>query len=100
MINNPISNLLPTTYFIIAGEESADNHGAELIKSLLRYNSDLQFFGIGGEKMITAGLNSIENIEKMAVMGFIEVIRHLGFFHNIINRVVVKLVSVNHARLY
>ena len=37
--------------------------------------------------MIDEGLNSIENIEKMAVMGFVEVIRHLGFFYNLTKRV-------------
>ena len=47
----------------------------------------MKFAGIGGNKMISAGLNSIENMEKMAVMGFGEVIRHIGFFHNLAKRV-------------
>ena len=82
MINKSISNLTPSTYFIIAGEESADNHGAELMKSMLNQNPYIQFSGIGGRKMIGIGLNSIEDVEKMAVMGFLEVIRDLSFFFN------------------
>ena len=66
-------------YFIIAGEESADNHGAKLMKAMLSQNPNLKFRGIGGNKMISAGLVSIENIEQLAVMGFVEVIKHFAF---------------------
>ena len=83
MINNSISDLKQLTYFIIAGEESADNHGATLMKSMLSHNPNIKFSGIGGNKMITTGLNSIENIEKLALMGFMEVIRHIFFFQNL-----------------
>ena len=57
------------------------------MKAMLSQNPNVKFSGIGGNKMISAGLNSIENMEKMAVMGFMEVIRHLGFFHNLAKRV-------------
>ena len=57
------------------------------MKAMLSQNSNVKFNGIGGRKMIDEGLNSIENMEKMAVMGFVEVIRHLGFFHNLTKRV-------------
>jgi len=67
---------LISTYFIIAGEQSADNHGALLMAAMLAQNPDIEFRGIGGRKMIKAGLNTLEDIEKMAVMGFVEVIRH------------------------
>ena len=83
MINNPITDLTPQTYFIIAGEQSADNHGALLMAAMLAQNPDIEFRGIGGRKMIKAGLNTLEDIEKMAVMGFVEVIRHLHFFRNV-----------------
>ena len=94
MINKSISNLTPSTYFIIAGEESADNHGAELMKSMLNQNPYIQFSGIGGRKMIGIGLNSIEDVEKMAVMGFVEVIRHLSFFHNLAKRVLDEILQL------
>ena len=83
MINNPITDLTPQTYFIIAGEQSADNHGALLMAAMLAQNPDIEFRGIGGRKMIKAGLNTLEDIEKMAVMGFVEVIRNLHFFRNV-----------------
>ena len=61
------------------------------MKAMLSQNQNVKFSGIGGNKMISAGLNSIENIEKMAVMGFVEVIRYLGFFHNLTKRVLDKI---------
>ena len=57
------------------------------MKAMLSQNSNVKFNGIGGRKMIDEGLNSIENMEKMAVMGFVEVIRHLSFFHDLAKRV-------------
>ena len=50
-------------------------------------NLNLKFIGIGGEKMIHEGLDSIEDIQKMAVMGFVEIIWHLSFFRNLANKV-------------
>ncbi len=51
--------------------------------AMLAQNPEIEFVGIGGKKMIKAGLNSLENINKMAVMGFVEVIKHLRFFRNV-----------------
>ena len=41
--------------------------------------------------MIDAGLNSMEKIEKLAVMGFVEVIRHLRFFRDLSKRVLAEI---------
>ena len=87
MTKDPISNLPPATFFIIAGEQSADNHGAQLMNAILSRNSNIIFCGIGGKKMIDVGLKSIEEIQKMAIMGFVEIIWHLSFFHKLTNRV-------------
>jgi len=83
LATNSIYNKPHQIYFIVAGEQSADNHGALLMKAMLTQNPDIEFKGIGGEKMTSAGLNSIEDIDKLAVMGFVEVIRHLGFFRKL-----------------
>jgi len=91
LINNPITDLTPQTYFIIAGEQSADNHGASLMTAMLAQNPDIKFRGIGGKNMINVGLNSIEDIDKMAVMGFEEVIKHLRFFRNVTMKVLEEI---------
>ena len=91
MINKPITDSTKPTYFIIAGEQSADNHGASLMKAMLAQDSEIEFKGIGGKKMTNAGLNSIEEIDKMAVMGFIEVIKHLRFFRDVTLKVLEEI---------
>ena len=91
MINKPITDSTIPTYFIIAGEQSADNHGASLMTAIRAQNHDIEFRGIGGKKMIKAGLNSLENIDKMAVMGFVEVIKHLRFFRNVTMKVLEEI---------
>jgi lipid-A-disaccharide synthase len=69
------------TFFISAGEASGEHYGALLIDALKRQLADVgqtaQFFGMGGERMVTAGLERVVRSEDMAVMGITEVVRHL-----------------------
>jgi lipid-A-disaccharide synthase len=62
---------------IIAGETSGDLHGASLMRSMLQREPDLSFRGIGGSRMIEAGLDASRHVREMNFMGFFEVIRHL-----------------------
>lgn len=56
---------------IVAGEHSGDTLGAGLMKAILLKNPDWKFFGIGGEKMQTLGLESMVNMEDLTVIGFV-----------------------------
>ena len=58
---------------------------------MLIHNPNVKFSGIGGKKMINVGLESIEDIQKMAVMGFVEIIKHLRFFHNLTNKIIYEI---------
>ena len=62
---------------LVAGELSGDKLGASLITALKHYFPTAQFVGIGGEQMIAAGLYSQVPLEKLSVMGLMEVVRHL-----------------------
>lgn len=64
--------------YISAGEPSGDLAGAHLMRAL-RSNShhDLDFIGIGGERMIHEGLQSIFPMDELSVMGFIEILPRL-----------------------
>ncbi|MDT3694999.1 MAG: lipid-A-disaccharide synthase [Ignavibacterium sp.] len=68
---------------IIAGEASGDLHGASLIRELKKLDSSLKIFGIGGSKMQAEGMELIYHIDKMAFLGFVEVIKHLSFIKKI-----------------
>ncbi len=68
---------------IVAGEASGDLHGASLIRELKSIDSSIEIFGIGGDKMIAAGMKAKYHIKQMAFLGFIEVIRHLPFINKV-----------------
>lgn len=62
---------------IVAGEASGDLHGGAVAAELRRQVPDLRLVGIGGTRMREAGVELIEDAERLAVMGFIEVLRHV-----------------------
>ena len=76
---------------IIAGEASGDLHGASLITELKRLDPSIEIFGIGGDKMIAAGMNSQFHIKQMAFLGFIEVLKHLPFISKVRKELLQKI---------
>ena len=65
--------------FIIAGEESGDLHGSSLVRELLKSNPKLSFIGHGGDKMKATGVEIIEHISNLSLVGLTEVIKHLPY---------------------
>ncbi len=65
------------TFFLIAGEASGDLHGAKLMEALKHNHPAARFLGLGGDQMITQGLECLEHVNRLAIMGFTEVIKHL-----------------------
>jgi lipid-A-disaccharide synthase len=67
--------------FISAGEASGEAYGHLLIEELRRQltarGEQAEFFGMGGPRMVAAGLDRVVRAEDMAVMGITEVVRHL-----------------------
>lgn len=62
---------------IVAGEASGDLLGAKLIHALKARCPDLTVEGLGGPAMIAAGCHSLFDMERLAVMGFIEPLMRL-----------------------
>lgn len=61
---------------IVAGEASGDLLGSHLIAALKAARPDLKFVGIGGPRMKSAGMEILFPMEKLAVNGYVEVLRH------------------------
>jgi lipid-A-disaccharide synthase len=69
------------TIYFVAGETSADNHGAALMSSLRRRDVDLNFIGRGGPQMgAIAGVQFKDWLGDAAVLGLWEVIGKYGYF--------------------
>ena len=61
---------------IVAGEASGDLLGSHLIEALKAARPGLKFIGIGGPRMKSAGMQILFPMEKLAVRGYVEVLRH------------------------
>jgi lipid-A-disaccharide synthase len=67
----------PLRIGIVAGEASGDILGAALISALHQRNPDIQFEGIPGELMQQQGCAELFPLERLSVMGLVEVLGRL-----------------------
>jgi lipid-A-disaccharide synthase len=65
-------------YFIIAGEQSGDLHGSNLVRGLSEADKSAEILCWGGDLMASAGATLLVHYRKMAFMGFVDVLKNLG----------------------
>ncbi|MGI6637942.1 MAG: lipid-A-disaccharide synthase [Desulfobulbus sp.] len=66
------------TVMIVAGEASGDMHGAALVQAMRQLRPELHFCGMGGRELQAAGVELLYDAAKLAVVGAVEVLSHLG----------------------
>ncbi len=71
---------MSASLLIVAGELSGDLHAATLLRALRTQAGHLDAWGVGGDRMAAEGVRLFAHVRETAVMGFVEVIRHIGFF--------------------
>ena len=64
-------------FALVAGEDSGDQLGADLIEALCARFPDARFVGVGGPRMRAIGFDAWHDIAELSVMGLAEVLRHL-----------------------
>jgi lipid-A-disaccharide synthase len=67
----------PSSLAFVAGEASGDLLAAGVLAELKRRDPSLALAGVGGDRMIAAGLDAWEHVRALSVRGYVEVIRHL-----------------------
>ena len=81
---------MPLRVGLVAGESSGDLLGAGLIEALRRQRPDAVFEGVAGPEMIAAGCEPWAEAEQLAVMGFVEPLKHLPELLSLRRRLVAR----------
>jgi lipid-A-disaccharide synthase len=72
---------------IVAGENSGEKYGADLVHQFKKLHPSLSFFGIGGKHMEREGVNLLFPVGELAVVGVFEIISHLPRIKKIFNKI-------------
>jgi len=82
------------TLVVIAGEASGDLHAAHLIKELKTLYPEGRFFGLGGEKLRAEGITLWHDLTQLAVVGFVEVLKHYSHFKRIFDDTLTRIIML------
>lgn len=66
-------------FFVSTGEVSGDLHLSYLVRNILKMEPESQFYGVAGEHSREAGVEVIQDIDELAIMGFVEVLKKYSF---------------------
>ncbi|MCX7817689.1 MAG: lipid-A-disaccharide synthase [Kiritimatiellae bacterium] len=76
---------------VVAGEMSGDLHAASLLRALRARCEPLDVWGVGGDALAHEGVRLLAHVRDTAVMGFVEVLRHLRFFVRLHRRILAEV---------
>jgi lipid-A-disaccharide synthase len=76
-----------SSILIVAGENSGEKHGANLVRQFKRLPPSFSFYGIGGNHMAEQGVTLLYSVEDLAVVGIFEVITHLPRIRKIFHQI-------------
>ncbi|MAE70191.1 MAG: lipid-A-disaccharide synthase [Gemmatimonadetes bacterium] len=79
------------TVLISAGEVSGDEHAARVVAAAREIRPDIRFVGVAGRRMVAAGVEAIFPAEELAVVGLVEVARHLPALRRAMRKLAAEL---------
>jgi lipid-A-disaccharide synthase len=81
--------------FIMTGEASGDMHGSMLVKALKKHTKALDFYGVGGTKLIKEKVNLLYNYANFTSMGITEPLLKLRFYKMAMDHILDFIISYN-----
>ncbi len=82
-----------SSILIVAGENSGEKHGANLVRQFKRLQPSFTFYGIGGKNMAEQDVTLLYSVEDLAVVGIFEVITHLPRIRKIFRQIKKKTIE-------
>jgi len=85
----------PKHLVLVAGEASGDMHAAHLVEAIKSLDPSITFSGLGGPKMQACGVELYQDLTKMAVVGFWEVLKHYKEIRKAFHLILEKIEATN-----
>ncbi|MEO1049596.1 MAG: lipid-A-disaccharide synthase [Bacteroidota bacterium] len=82
-------------YYVIAGERSGDLHAGNLIKAISSMDEKAMVRGFGGDYMTEVGAEIVVHYEKLAFMGFLEVVKNYSTIKTYLEQCKIDILSFN-----
>lgn len=71
-------------YFISTGELSGDLHASYIVEKIKTLDKDSKFYAMGGKNLRGQDVEIIRDIDSLAIMGFIEVVKNFSYLKTIL----------------
>src|SRR5437762_329525 len=79
----------------VAGEVSGELHASGVARELALAHAPYRLIGVGGDRMQAAGVELIEHIANLSVMGFVEPLKRLPRYLALRRRLTARIQSGN-----
>ncbi len=80
-----------TRLLLSCGEPSGDLYGGELLRHLRVLDPGLTVMGLGGDHVQSQGAHLVAHVRELAVVGLLEVVRHLRRLRGIFDRLLAEV---------
>ncbi len=80
---------------IIAGEKSGEDHSMTFLPEIQAQNPDIEFFGVGGDKLRAQGVELLYTTTDFSSVGITEVLGKLRFYFKAMDHIVGEVIKRN-----
>lgn len=78
---------------IIAGEKSGEDHAMSFLPDLIKMLPDCDFYGVGGKKLSSLGVELLYNLKDFSGIGISEVLSKIPFYFKAMDQIVKEVKS-------